>query len=288
MSAACLRQTPASTARLATRQGFALIATTGRLRGSCEIVTVPDPPDLRASVAGCPRSTGRAERRHCALLHQEALRRSVTSSPTPGRRQECAPGLCQRGTAIRRVLPALGDQPLSGDGNAGGGERYGAAARACSGAGLAGEGARPPGGLGNVRACRRFGHRIGWIAALPVRWHWLKAAAWCRRSARRCAGRLQGAWPGCRSRSMEVGTGSGGGPLRAIAARPQGALAASRALVASASLNSTHRPTIAWQPVVLVWTRLPTSRLRTSGAAVGLFTGICQSERIGVSRTTAI
>jgi hypothetical protein len=43
MSAACPRQTPASMASLATRQGFALTATTGRLRGSCEIVTVPDP-----------------------------------------------------------------------------------------------------------------------------------------------------------------------------------------------------------------------------------------------------
>src|SRR5262252_2921007 len=42
MSAACLRQTPASMARLATQQGFALTATTGRLRGSCEIVAVPD------------------------------------------------------------------------------------------------------------------------------------------------------------------------------------------------------------------------------------------------------
>src|SRR5262249_26377154 len=42
MSAACLRQTPASTARLATQQGFALTGTTGRLRGPCEIVAVPD------------------------------------------------------------------------------------------------------------------------------------------------------------------------------------------------------------------------------------------------------
>src|SRR5215472_4197839 len=54
MSAARMRQTPASTARLATQQAFALIGTTGRLRRSCEIVTVADPPDLRASVAGCP------------------------------------------------------------------------------------------------------------------------------------------------------------------------------------------------------------------------------------------